>query len=67
MKQLGLFSTRPPGHSYKKADQPHLDIPNRLDQEFDVKEPNQAWTGDTTYIWTGVRWAYLAVVIDFFL
>ncbi|MGP4846371.1 IS3 family transposase [Marinobacter sp. 1Y8] len=66
MKQLGLVSTQPPSHAYKKADQPHLDIPNLLDREFDVKEPNQVWTGDITYIWTGVRWAYLAVVIDLF-
>ena len=54
MKQLGLVSTQPPSHAYKKADQPHLDIPNRLDREFDVKEPNQVWTGDITFIWTGV-------------
>ncbi|MBN8240840.1 MULTISPECIES: IS3 family transposase [Marinobacter] len=66
MKQLGLVSTQPPSHVYKKADQPHLDIPNLLDREFDVEEPNQVWTGDITYLWTGARWAYLAVVIDLF-
>ena len=66
MKQLGLVSTQPPSHAYKKAEQPHLDIPNVLDREFDVKAPNQVWAGDITYIWTGSRWAYLAVVIDLF-
>lgn len=66
MKQLGLVSTQPPGHAYRKAAQPHLDIPNRLDREFDAKAPNQVWAGDITYIWTGRRWAYLAVVIDLF-
>ncbi len=66
MKQLGLVSTQPPSHAYKKADQPHLDIPNLLDRKFDVKEPNQVWSGDITYIWTGARWAYLAVVIDLY-
>jgi len=66
MKQLGLVSTQPPNHAYKKASQPHLDIPNHLDREFDAKEPNQVWAGDITYIWTGARWAYLAVVIDMF-
>ena len=66
MKQLGLMSSQPPRHAYKKADQPHLDIPNVLDREFDVKKPNQVWTGDITYIWTGARWAYLAVVIDLY-
>ncbi|GGB53166.1 hypothetical protein GCM10011502_27950 [Oceanisphaera marina] len=24
------------------------------------------WCGDVTYIWTGNRWAYLAVVMDLF-
>ncbi|GAA3977641.1 hypothetical protein GCM10022278_38000 [Allohahella marinimesophila] len=66
MKQVGLASTQPPSHAYKKADQPHLDIPNRLDRAFDVKAPNRVWTGDITYIWTGARWAYLAVVIDLY-
>ncbi len=66
MKQLGLVSTQPPSHAYKKAAQPHLDIPNRLNRAFDVGAPNQVWTGDITYIWTGARWAYLAVVIDLF-
>ncbi|PXX88318.1 IS3 family transposase, partial [Marinobacter vulgaris] len=66
MKQLGLVSTQPPSHAYKKAEQPHLDIPNHLDREFDVQEPNQVWAGDITFIWTGARWAYLAVVIDLF-
>ena len=66
MKQLGLVSTQPPSHAYKKAEQPHLDIPNALDREFNVAAPNKVWAGDITYIWTGARWAYLAVVIDLF-
>ena len=24
----------------------------------------QVWCGDVTYIWTGKRWAYLAVVLE---
>jgi len=66
MKQLGLMSSQPPSHVYKKGDQPHLDIRNVLDREFDVEEPNQVWIGDITYIWTGACWAYLAVVIDLY-
>ncbi|SRL37928.1 reverse transcriptase-like protein [Shigella flexneri] len=34
--------------------------------QFAVTEPNQVWCGDVTYIWTGKRWAYLAVVLDLF-
>ncbi len=41
-------------------------MPNILDREFDVSEPNKAWCGDVTYIWLGTRWAYLAVVLDLF-
>ncbi len=66
MKLLGLESTQMPSHKYKKAEQPHVDIPNLLDREFDVQQPNTAWSGDITYIWTGARWAYLAVVLDLF-
>ena len=66
MKLLGLESTQLPSHRYKKAEQPHIDVPNHLDREFDVAAPNTAWAGDITYIWTGVRWAYLAIVIDLF-
>ncbi|KDW84239.1 integrase core domain protein [Escherichia coli 2-210-07_S4_C1] len=31
-----------------------------------MTEPNQVWCGDMTYIWTGKRWAYLAVVLGLF-
>ncbi len=37
-----------------------------LERQFAVTEPNQVWCGDVTYIWTGKRWAYLAVVLDLF-
>ena len=44
----------------------HVAIPNHLERQFAVTEPNQVWCGDVTYIWTGKRWAYLAVVLDLF-
>jgi putative transposase len=66
MKLLGLVSSQQPVHRYKKADQPHVNIPNRLDRAFDVAAPNQVWAGDITYVWTGKRWAYLALVLDLF-
>jgi len=40
--------------------------PNRLDRHFRVKEPNQVWVGDITYIGTEEGWLYLAVVVDLF-
>lgn len=44
----------------------HIEIHNLPDRQFDVVEKNTVWCGDVTYIWTGNRWAYLAVVIDLF-
>ena len=66
MQYLGLVSSQQPRHRYKKADQPHIGIPNVLDRQFDVDAPNKVWAGDITYVWTGKRWGYLAVVLDLF-
>jgi putative transposase len=66
MKRLGLVSSQVPSHRYKKADQPHVSIPNRLDRQFDVDAPNQVWAGDIAYVWSGNRWAYLAMALDLF-
>ncbi len=66
MKALGLVSNQQPKHRYKRATQEHICIANHLNREFDVVAPNTVWTGDITYIWSGKRWAYLAVVMDLF-
>ena len=66
MKACGLESCQQPKHAYKKAKQEHAEIPNHLNREFDVSAPDQVWCGDVTYIWTGTRWAYLAMVMDLF-
>ncbi len=67
MKKLGLFcktskkfkATTNSKHNYPVA-------PNRLNRQFTVKKPNQAWVGDITYVWTAEGWLYLATVIDLF-
>lgn len=66
MKLMGLVSSQLPGHKYSKAAQEHIAIPNHLNRQFQVQSPNQVWVGDITYVWTGKRWAYLAVVLDLF-
>ncbi|HCS3814562.1 TPA: IS3-like element IS911 family transposase, partial [Shigella flexneri] len=66
MKELGLVSGQQPTHRYKRGGHEHVAIPNYLERQFAVTEPNQVWCGDVTYIWTGKRWAYLAVVLDLF-
>ncbi|WP_128875488.1 IS3-like element IS911 family transposase [Shigella dysenteriae] len=66
MKELGLVSCQQPTHRYKRGGHEHVAIPNYLERQFAVTEPNQVWCGDVTYIWTGKRWTYLAVVLDLF-
>lgn len=63
---MGLVCKQPGPHAYKKAKAEHILIPNILNRQFDVAVPNQVWCGDITYIWTGSRWSYLAVVLDLF-
>lgn len=45
---------------------PSLIAPNRLNREFSVQAPNQAWVTDITYLRTWQGWLYLAVVIDLY-
>ena len=66
MVKLKLESCQVPQHQYKRGGNEHLEIPNFLDRQFDVVESDTMWRGDVTYIWTGNRWAYLAVVVDLF-
>jgi len=39
---------------------------NLLDRGFTVNQPNTAWAGDITYVWTKEGWLYLAVLLDLF-
>jgi len=66
MKKLGLVSCQIKQHRYKKGTKEDINIPNTLDRQFAVTEPNQVWCGDVTYVWSGQQWLYLAVVIDLF-
>jgi putative transposase len=64
MRELGLRSRQPGPPAYKQATVERLDIPNHLDRQFKVSQPNRVWCGDITYIWAGHGWVYLAVVLD---
>ncbi len=50
MMILDLMSNQQPKRRYKKAEQPHLSIPNLLARQFGVEAPNKVWAGDITYI-----------------
>jgi len=66
MKQEGLVSRQRSMHRYAKSEKSHLLIPNELNRDFNPSGPNQIWCGDVTYIWTGTKWLYLAVVLDLY-
>ncbi len=65
MKTLVFVSSQLPVHKYQRAQQEHVSIPNRLARQFAVTRPDQVWCGDMIYIWSGQRWGYLAVVMEF--
>lgn len=49
MREAGLKSRQPGPSPYKKYGQARVDIPNLLDRQFDVPEPNKVWCGDISY------------------
>jgi putative transposase len=67
MRQAAIRSQtgyrRRPGH---RRGQAAVVAPNRLQQQFDVTEPNRVWVTDITYIRTHEGWLFLAAVLDLF-
>ncbi len=55
MKEPGLVSCQQPTHRYKCGGHEHTAIPNRLERQFAVTEPNQVWVTDITYSVPGVQ------------
>jgi len=48
------------------AGRPSIASPNRLQQQFNVHQPDVSWVTDITYVRTYEGWLYLAVVIDLY-
>lgn len=48
MKYLNLSSCQPGKHQYKNARQEHTSLPNLLERQFAVPEPDRVWSGDIT-------------------
>jgi putative transposase len=66
MRENGLQAL----HGYRtrrvSISKPAVLIPNVLQRQFTVSQPNKAWVTDITYIRTWQGWLYLAVVMDLF-
>ncbi len=50
----------------RRYGQPSVAAPNRVQQRFNVTEPNRVWVTDITYIRTHEGWLYLSIVLDLF-
>jgi len=48
MKELDITSCQLPSHQYKRGGSERIDIPNLLDRQFAVTQPDQAWCGVVT-------------------
>ena len=67
MREMGLQGVSPrkfrvttdSGHEHPIAE-------NVLARNFEASGPDEKWTTDITYVWTGEGWLYLAVVMDLY-
>jgi len=66
MKMAKLRSVRGYKRPRYRVGKPAVAAPNRLQRQFTVEQPDQAWVTDITYIRTYEGWLYLAVVIDLY-
>jgi transposase InsO family protein len=67
MRQDGLKVV--PRKGYRQTTQSNhkrLVVPNILSREFTAAAPNLTWLSDITYVPTGQRWLYLAIVLDLY-
>jgi transposase InsO family protein len=65
-KQDAVRLVTEPGYGTTEAARNHGVAPNELARQFDVDQPNVAWVGDITYLWTQEGWLYLAVLLDLY-
>jgi transposase InsO family protein len=67
MREMGLQGVCPRKFRVTTdSDHDHPIAKNLLDRNFEASKPNEKWTTDITYVWTGEGWLYLAVVMDLF-
>jgi transposase InsO family protein len=68
MQQAGVAVHRPAQRRPQTTDSRHQHgvAPNLLARQFDVEQPDQAWVGDITYVWTAEGWLYVSVLLDLY-
>jgi len=66
MAEANVVSKQPGPKRFQVANTPSNIASNDLARAFDVDKKNPTWCGDVTYVWSGQRWIYLALVIDLF-
>jgi len=67
MREMGLRGVSPRKFRVTTdSDHDHPIAKNLLDRNFEASKPNEKWTTDITYVWTGEGWLYLAVVMDLY-
>ena len=66
MRENGIKAQRGYRKPRHRSGKPHIVVPNRLEQNFTVSQPNEAWVTDITYIRTWQGWLYLATVLDLY-
>lgn len=65
MQVLNITARRPKRfRRTTEANLTHVPAENLLNRRFDGWQPDQAWVGDITFIWTLAGWAYAAFIID---
>ena len=64
LQSLGYRAVSAPKPGYRKARSDWPVLPNLLNREFRVDQPNRVWVSDITQIECEEGWLYLAVIID---
>jgi transposase InsO family protein len=68
MQQAAVTVRRPKPQPPVTTDSRHgyAVAPNLLARQFAVRQPDQVWVGDITYVWTAEGWLYVAVLLDLY-
>jgi len=67
MKEQQLYSKVTPKYKVTTNSQHLLPLAeDLLKRDFTARRPNEKWVSDTTYLWTGEGWLYVAAILDLY-